>query len=63
MTEPHWKHLADTLETRQGLRWAFIEVRLELRRLKALAPLDYEELLNELMEEKIRLPAAHRQSA
>ncbi len=57
MTEQPWKRLADTLETRQALRWAFIEWKLEGQRLRSLAPLDFQEALEEFAEDR---PQAYR---
>jgi hypothetical protein len=61
-----WKELADTLEHRQGLRWAFSNWKAEGERLKNLAPLDFLEAIEELTEgqaQRGRLPSVHRQSA
>jgi hypothetical protein len=54
-------------EDRQGLRWAFTNWKAEGERLKAIAPLDFLEAIEELTEEQRPArshPAQfHRQSA
>jgi hypothetical protein len=60
-----WEELADTLEHRQGLRWAFNNWKAEGERLKAIAPLDFLEAVAELTDDlnPPRHPSVHRQSA
>lgn len=63
----HWKTLADELESfqgRVGLRWAIEDWKAEGERIKALAPFDFMEAIEELTgEKKPNLPKVHRQSA